>query len=200
MSHLTSIRTCELDGETLYSLWDACKLLGHRFSAPVNRGTPIGSKKTVRWEIFGEVGPRAKTMTTALTLVGLKHVVATSRRAAAWDLAVELGIELVYAPLPEAETLRVIRAALDPVEFIEQYRVGAYVVDAYLPGLGFVIECDENGHESYDPVAEHWREDFIRDQLQCEFIRYNPSQAGFNIGSVINQLLTTPLPAQFASS
>ncbi|MET8185700.1 hypothetical protein ABZV15_07870 [Streptomyces sp. NPDC005246] len=195
LGQLSEIRTTDLDGETVYSAWDACRILGHRQTEPSTR-IPDRLKRRVKWAVFGETGPRAEIRTTAITLGGLKFLVATSRKVTAWDLAVELGIELVYAPLPQAETLRVLKAALAPVEFVEEYTVGPFKVDAYLPTLNVVIECDEHGHETYDRSGEWWRQTFIADQLGCAFVRYNPTEAGFNIGNVINKILTMDLPAR----
>ncbi|MGW2060431.1 hypothetical protein ACWCO9_07040 [Streptomyces sp. NPDC001937] len=56
-----------------------------------------------------------------MTLGGLKFLVARSGKTAAWEMTAELGVELVYALLPQAETLRIIKAALAPVEFVEEY-------------------------------------------------------------------------------
>ncbi|MFE4918982.1 hypothetical protein [Streptomyces sp. NPDC056661] len=194
MGQLSEIRTTDLDGETIYSAWDACRILGYGQSEPSAR-IPDRLKRRVKWAVFGETGHRAEIRTTAMTLGGLKFLVARSRKSLAWDMAVELGIELVYAPLPQAETLRVLKAALAPVEFVEEFSVGPFSVDAYLPTLNIVIECDEHGHETYNKSTEWWRQTYITDQLGCAFVRFNPSVPSFNIGGIINKILTMDLPA-----
>ncbi|MET4646090.1 very-short-patch-repair endonuclease [Streptomyces atratus] len=199
VGQLSEIRTADLDGETIYSAWDACRILGYRQSEPSAR-IPDRLKRRVKWAVFGETGSRAEIRTTAMTLGGLKFLVARSRKTTAWDLAAELGVELVYAPLPQAETLRIIKAALAPVEFVEEYTVGPFTVDAYLPGLNVVIECDEHGHETYRQSTEWWRQTYVQDQLKCVFVRFNPHEVGFNIGSVINEILTMPLPKKAEQS
>ena len=51
------------------------------------------------------------------------------------------------------------------------------------------IECDEHGHKRYHLEAEREREQFIKQQLRCTFVRYNPDAPGFNIGDVIQQII-----------
>ena len=59
---------------------------------------------------------------------------------------------------------------------VTQYTVGEhYRIDLYLVNVNVAIECDENGHSSYNPVFEGEREAEIKEALPgVHFIRYNP--------------------------
>ncbi|MER6748082.1 hypothetical protein [Streptomyces fungicidicus] len=151
-------------------------------------------KRRVPWEVFGETGPRARTLTTAVTLDGLKRLVANSRRAAAVNVAHELGLEVVCVPTPEAEVLRIVRAALKPVRVLEEHRVGDHVVDAYIPVLNLVVERDRLNDPGRDKTAEWWRRTLIEDRLGCSFIVYDPTRRDFNVGDLVNQIIHTDLP------
>ncbi|MET8114023.1 hypothetical protein [Streptomyces prasinus] len=193
-----------LDDEALYSLWDAVRVLGYRaLDDAYKRGqgkVPKAMKRRVAWEIFGEEGPRARTMTTGVTKDGLRRLVASSKRAAAVNLAMELGMETVHVPTSEAEALRIIAAALKPLDFIEEYRVGDHVVDAYLPELGVVIEHDRLNDSSRDKTAEWWRRTLIEDRLGCAYVSFDAKRRDFNPGDVINRILTMDLPERTEQS
>ncbi|CAL9455581.1 hypothetical protein SUDANB15_02514 [Streptomyces sp. enrichment culture] len=200
MGDLSRIRTVELDDELHYSLWDGVRVLGYNSYAVAHRKIPRGAKKRVPWAVFGEEGPRARTLTTAITEVGLKYLVAHSKRAAARDLAVQLGMELCVVPTQESEVVRIVAAALKPIEIHEEFKVGDYVVDAYCPGLGVVIEYDRLSDPRFDREAEFWRRVVIEDRLNCAFVTYDPKRRDFNPGDIINQILTMELPKRAEQS
>jgi very-short-patch-repair endonuclease len=186
-----------LDDELHFSLWDAVRVLGYRSVAGYGSGyrkIPKELKRRVSWEVFGEEGPRARTLTTAVTRDGLRRLVANSRRAAAVNLAIELNMEVVCVPTPEAEALRIIAAALKPLDFVEEYRVGDYTVDAYLPELNVVVEHDRLNDLSRDKTAEWWRRTLIEDRLGCAYVSFDTRRRDFNPGDVINTILTMDLP------
>ncbi|MEU1454393.1 hypothetical protein [Streptomyces avermitilis] len=203
MGELSRIRTVELDDEQHYSLWDGVRVLGYRSIAGYGSGyrkIPREMKKRVPWEVFGEEGPRARTLTTAVTLDGLKRLVANSSRAAAMNLALELGMETVHVPTAEAEALRIIGAALDPVEMVEEYKVGDYTVSAYLPSFNIVVEADRLQDHGRDREAEFWRRVIIEDRLNCAFVTFDPKRRDFNPGDIINKILTIELPKRAEQS
>ena len=74
-------------------------------------------------------------------------------------------------------------------DMYRQYKVGPYFVDLFIPKINIVVECDEDGHKHRDPIYEHTREEFIKNKLGCEFIRFNPNDKGFDLSEVINKLL-----------
>ncbi|MFF4467987.1 hypothetical protein ACFYZ3_00360 [Streptomyces sp. NPDC001599] len=197
MGDLSRVRTVELDDETCYSLWDAIRVLGYGTIGAYGKGhrkVPREMKQRVPWEVFGETGPRARTMTTAVTRDGLRRLVANSRRAAAVNLAHELDMEVVCVPTAEAEALRIVIAALKPARVFEEYRVGDHVVDAYIPALNLVVERDRLNDSGRDRNAEWWRRTLIEDRLGCSFVVFDPTKRDFNVGSLVNQILMTDWP------
>ena len=66
-----------------------------------------------------------------------------------------------------------------PFEF--QKTVGTYRVDLYIPTKRLAIEIDEHGHSNRGSTYEKKREEYIRKQLSCQFLRFNPDVKDFNI-------------------
>ncbi|MEU5030200.1 hypothetical protein [Streptomyces milbemycinicus] len=197
MSELSRIRTAVVDDEQLFSMWDGVRILGYSTIGAYgksHRRIPREMKRRIPWALFGEEGPRARTLTTGVTLDGLKRLVANSRRAAAMNLAIELGMETVHVPTAEAEVLRIVIAALKPVTVHEEYRVGDHVVDAFIPALRLVVERDRLNDPSRDRNAEWWRRVLIEDRLGCKYIAFDPTRRGFNVGALVNEILHTDLP------
>jgi very-short-patch-repair endonuclease len=199
LGELSKIRSTVVDDEQLFSLWDGTRVLGYRSVAGYGSGyrkIPQQMKRRVRWEVFGETGPRGRTMTTAVTRDGLMRLVANSRRAAAMNLALELDMETVHVPTPEAEVLRIVIAALKPVTVHEEYRVGDHFVDAYIPALRLVVERDRLNDPSRDRNAEWWRRVLIEDRLGCKYLTFDPTRRDFNVGALVNEILHTDLPEE----
>ena len=69
-----------------------------------------------------------------------------------------------------------------------QYKVGLYYVDLFIPKINTVIECDENGHKDRNVIDEHIREEFIKTELGCEFVRFNPNDKSFDLSEIINKI------------
>jgi very-short-patch-repair endonuclease len=116
------------------------------------------------------------------------------------DLALELGLETVHVPTPEAEVLRIVIAALNPVTVHEEFRVGDHVVDAYIPALRLVVERDRLNDPSRDRNAEWWRRVLIEDRLGCKYLAFDPTRRDFNVGDLVNEILHTDLPEQAEQS
>ena len=77
----------------------------------------------------------------------------------------------------------------------KQFPIGSYRIDLYFPEQKLAVECDEYGHNQYNDIKEAVRQQFIQEQLQCRFHRFNPHSIGFCLHSLIcqlMQLLTVP--------
>ncbi|GAA5078760.1 hypothetical protein [Streptomyces similanensis] len=198
VSELSRIRSVVVDDERLYSLWDAVRELGYSSYAVAHRKIPRQARRRVPWALLGEEGPRGRTVTTVVTEVGLKYLVRYSKRSGARDLAEQLGMDLVVVPTQESEVLRIVKAALSPVEVVEEYKIGDYVLDAYLPTFGLVVEYDRMSDPRFDREAEFWRRVIVEEKLKCTFVTYDPKRRDFNPGDIINTILTMPLPERQA--
>ena len=71
---------------------------------------------------------------------------------------------------------------------IRQFHIGKYRIDLYFPEHKLAIECDEFGHNNRDVSYEVNRQKFIEEQLQCQFVRYNPDAQDFDVVQVLNKI------------
>ena len=70
------------------------------------------------------------------------------------------------------------------IDSVEQYQVGNYRIDLYIPSYNIAIEIDEAEHKykkDYDTI----RQIYIEKQIHCKFIRINE---GESCGSVIARI------------
>ena len=70
------------------------------------------------------------------------------------------------------------------VESVEQYSVGNYRIDLYIPKYNIAVEIDEKEHkykQDYDTI----RQKYIEKQIHCTFIRINE---GESCGSAIARI------------
>jgi very-short-patch-repair endonuclease len=100
-----------------------------------------------------------------------------------------LDIKTVLNPSKEQNTLGPLLQAFGHLKPIRQFPIGKYRIDLYFPKEKIAVECDEKGHTDRDPIYEQQREEFIKDQLNCKFFRYNPDCKKFNIYKTIQKLM-----------
>lgn len=70
------------------------------------------------------------------------------------------------------------------IGYLEQYQVGNYRIDLYIPKFNLAIEIDEKEHkykQNYDKI----RQKYIKDKIHCKFIRINE---GESCGSIIARI------------
>lgn len=73
------------------------------------------------------------------------------------------------------------------IESFQQFKVGNYRIDLYIPEYKIAIECDEFNHSKYIE-EEILRQIYIEETLGCQFIRFNPDEENFNIFKVIQRI------------
>jgi very-short-patch-repair endonuclease len=122
---------------------------------------------------------------------GILKLVVTCRKPEALVFAHSLGlnVETFFCASKEQHTLTIIATAFSHLKQETQRSVGKYRVDLYFPDQRIVVECDEHGHKGYSKSQDQDRQQFIEQQLNCTFVRYDPDQEDFNIGEVIHKLL-----------
>lgn len=101
------------------------------------------------------------------------------------QLVEEFNLNLSIIPRKEHNHLEAITQSFPDVQSYPQFKVGRYRVDLYMEDYDLVIECDEYNHRDRDPQREQEREDFIKSELGCKFIRFNPDCKNFSIFKVI---------------
>jgi len=126
-----------------------------------------------------------------LTYSGLLKFLSKTRSSVVFDMSKEIGIDIhskIYSCI-EADTLKCIRDAFKNEKTNEQYKVDKYRIDLYFPEYNLAIECDESHHNScINKSNDAEREQYIRDKINCTFIRYSPDDKNFNIFTVINNI------------
>lgn len=86
----------------------------------------------------------------------------------------------------EQETIGFICDCLKDITQINlQHKIGKYKIDLYLPEYNLAIECDELSHQDRDGNYEVKREEYIKKELGCKFIRFNPDSEMFKISDII---------------
>jgi hypothetical protein len=126
---------------------------------------------------------------------GLTFLLVKSRTAIASYIAETLSkafgldIKTTLNPSKEQNTIGPISQAFGHLKPIRQFSIGNYRIDLYFPKERIAVECDENGHTDRDPMYEQQREEFIKEQLNCKFFRFNPDCKKFNIYKTIQKLM-----------
>jgi hypothetical protein len=59
----------------------------------------------------------------------------------------------------------------------------------YIPSQKLAIEIDENNHADRDVSYEQAREQRIKGELGCEFLRINPDATDFKLSSCIGRIM-----------
>ena len=88
----------------------------------------------------------------------------------------------------EQEYITAIKETFHYLTCYTQFRIDQYRLDLFIKELNLVVECDEYGHRDRDPYKEQEREDYIRDRIGCDFVRFNPDEPGFNIFKIIGDI------------
>ena len=113
----------------------------------------------------------------------------------------DMGLPMQYCmrSFVEEETLQPLLTVFQHLAPVKQFSCGEYRVDLYFPLQKVAVECDEGDHKQYDFAADYERQRFIEQQLSCQFVRYNPHSADFNVFRLIAQLMplltTVKLPS-----
>ena len=130
----------------------------------------------------------APTLMTVWYKSGAIKLALRSRKATAREFLESEEIVDRVEVAEESRTLDIICTAIKGfTKFSQQYQVGPYKLDMYLKDLKIAVECDECGHTSYSEIEEIIREQFIMEELGCQFLRYDPVYPA-QVGKVINSI------------
>jgi very-short-patch-repair endonuclease len=114
----------------------------------------------------------------------------STNKPKAKGLCIKLQLPLAIFQRKEVDILETISRAFHNEKSIREYSIGKYRIDLYFPKYKLAVECDENNHQSYKILDEKLREIYIKEQLKCTFLRFNPDEPEFNIGEPINKILS----------
>ena len=92
----------------------------------------------------------------------------------------------------ESVTTKIIEVLLNE-KILPQYSVLNYKIDLYFSERKLVIEVDDKGHTDRDEKKENEREEKIKKELGCKFIRINPDAENYDvfleIGKIQNHII-----------
>ena len=124
---------------------------------------------------------------------GVQSLLSSSNMPSAIELCESIGIEIggYNNVKKEQRTLLQIMQAFNGEDMQRQYPVsrGKYRIDLYFPKYKLAIECDEFGHSDRPEGYDETRQEYIKNELNCRFIRYNPDSDNFSIFNVINNII-----------
>jgi hypothetical protein len=125
-----------------------------------------------------------------MTYIGLLKLLTKSRKPNVIDFCKICNIDLNLHKFIciETDTIKCILDVYNGKTMILQYNVDKYYIDLYFPDYKLAIECDET---HYDTIGDTEREEFIKNKLDCKFIRYKPYDKNFNIFILINEINTS---------
>jgi very-short-patch-repair endonuclease len=131
-----------------------------------------------------------KRLTGFINHETLKAVLKSTNKHKASELAEELNIQYDVIKVQRAEesTLGFLMQCFAGEKMKREYRVGPYRVDLYFKTYNIVVECDENDHKKYDQQVEKIRTDYITEQINPYWIRYNPDES---MSHVVNRIFVT---------
>ena len=118
---------------------------------------------------------------------GIIQLLTTCRKIEAVNFCSILNINLNsrYYTCIEFDTIKCILDAFKDEVMISQYRVKIYHIDLYFIDYKLAIECDEHHTHIKEDIK---RENEIKEELNCHFIRYKPYDKKFNIFLLINEI------------
>ena len=129
--------------------------------------------------------------TAMLNINGVKRLVCNSRSLNASVLAKGFGIEILSNRCvpKETETLSFVRKIFVGINMETQYQCGEYKIDMYIPSCKLAVECDEgSAHRPERALVDFEREQWIKSELGCSFIRYRPDEPGFDLADVASKV------------
>lgn len=171
-------------------VWYRAKDLGRLLKLRKIRTSLISIPEVDR-QVMSSMTNGGSQKTLMLTMSGVKRLLCHSRSLNASILAKGFGIDILSnRSVPnETETLSFLRKIFVGVHMIPQFQCGEYRIDMYVPSCKVAIECDEKeSHRPSKALADVEREQWIKKELGCSFIRFEPDEPGFDIARVAGEV------------
>ena len=108
-----------------------------------------------------------------------------------WLLNISNSDITVITSRNEIEFMKLLKDFLDEynIKYIQQYKIDKYRIDLYLPELKIAIEFDEEGHKYYSYETQEYREQYIKQKLDCKFVRVNDKDShGKNLAIIAKEI------------
>jgi very-short-patch-repair endonuclease len=175
---------------------DVCQVLGHKnTNDAISRYVKSKNKKSLKEilqgvEISGNFTYNEGQM-TYINIRGVEQLISKSKVCGPDQLQQivdAFDVKIFITPRKEHLHLEAIEKTFSKVNMYKQFKVGRYRVDLYVEEYNLVVECDEYNHSDRNPKEEKERECFIKSELGCDFIRFNPDSKDFSIFSVLGDI------------
>jgi very-short-patch-repair endonuclease len=122
----------------------------------------------------------------------LCKMVVRSRKPNVLEIANDFGIDILKINFISVETeiLNNIIKTFKNERYKLQYNINnKYFIDLYFPDYNLALECDEKQHNiEKNKLLDKEREDYIKNELNCVFIRFKPYDNNFDIFKLINKI------------
>ena len=117
------------------------------------------------------------------------HLIVDSRIVSSVEFKIKLGFENQDPIMTQEQSvLTKIKETVSTEEISFQLFLLGYRIDAYFLKYKLAVEVDERGHNDRDLEAEIERQKALRKEVDCKFIRIDPSRENFNIFNEINRI------------
>ena len=112
-----------------------------------------------------------------------------SRSPRAIEFRAKLGFSQYDITLKnESSVLKSIMETFEGEDMETQYNALGCRTDLYFHDYKLAIEIDEKGHQDRNQDYEAKREELIKKELDCKFIRNNPDEESFKITKANNKI------------
>lgn len=131
-------------------------------------------------------GPQKKIF---LSFDSLLKLLSKTRSKEIFEFCKKMDLKLndTFIPSIEVKTLTYITNVFKDENMIHQYTVDKYRIDLYFVDYKLAIECDENDHTyKLQKNKDKLREIYIKNKINCCFLRYNPEEKDFDIFNLIS--------------
>jgi len=122
----------------------------------------------------------------------LCKIVVRSRKPNVLEVANDFGIDILKINFISVETeiLNNVIKTFKNEAYKLQYNINnKYFIDLFFPDYNLALECDENQHnKEKNKLLDKEREDYIKNELNCVFIRFKPYNNNFDIFELINKI------------
>lgn len=122
---------------------------------------------------------------------GLEKLLFLSRSDEAIKLVELMGIHCVrkWFPSVENDIMLNVTHAFKGEKIKRQYMCDKYRIDLYFIDYKIAVECDELQHDAQvNKQLDSKREEFIKNKLNCEFIRFKPLEKEFSVFELIGKI------------
>jgi len=170
-------------------------LLGYKNA--VQTLTNVSKQNKIEFREYpGVQKPKLDPKTILITRDGAVEILIKTRKILTPDvihILKEFGIDTTNRKCltKEQQTLSAIANTFKTEKIEDQFKIGSYYLDMYLPEYKIVVECDENGHADRKPYKERERMDYVNKEFDIDdthWMRYNPDEHDFDLSKVIGRI------------